>query len=170
MHRTRSTNKCSPRNGRKTIAIHNTSKKKPRSRLHFTCGRWKPRSARTPSPRPRQIHHNTTQSLQRCFASAKYDSETQPLHNPCCQRRCGNTTSKTSTSHGWRTILVDTNRTTSNTTQTKWTSMHRRIAQCSGRLSHTPTVRLTDDGVGQHCPKLWSRTGNHRRSSSINKQ
>ena len=37
-----------------------------------------------------KINHNTTQSLQVCFASAKYDSETQPLHNPCCQRRCGN--------------------------------------------------------------------------------
>ena len=60
-HRTRSTNNCSPRNGRNTIAIHNTIKK-TRSRLHFTCGRWKPHSARTPSPRPRQIHLATTQT------------------------------------------------------------------------------------------------------------
>ena len=81
-----------------------------------------------------------TACLQVCFVSAKSHSGKQPFRNSCCKRRCGNTVPTTSTSHGWRTIFVNTNRPTSNITQTKWTSMHRRIAQCSGRLSHTPTV------------------------------
>ena len=115
--------------------------------------------------------HNTTQSLQVCFASAKSHSGKQPFRNSCCKRRCGNTVPTTSTSHGWPTILVVTNRTTNNKiTQTRCNSMHRRIAQCSGRLSHTPTARLTDSDVGQHCPKRRCRTGDHHRNSSINKQ
>ena len=153
--------------------------KTQRTQLHFACGRWKPRNARTTSPRPRQIHLATTQTKKlhrhtlhvcKCASFQRNLTVENNLSAIRCKRRCGNAAPTTSTSHGWRTILVDTNRSTSNTTQTRCNSMHRRSAQCSGRLSHTPTARLTDSGVGQHCPKRRSRTGDHHRSSSSNKQ
>ena len=135
-----------------------------RSRRYCVCFRRNPSNARTTSPRPRQVHHFTTQKkkttssthtacLQVCFVSAK-SVENNLYINSCSHRRCGSTVPTTSTSHGWRTISVDTNRTNSNTTEPRCTSMHRRIAQRSGRRSHTPRVRLTDHGVGQHRPKL----------------
>ena len=112
------------------------------------------RAKSTISPHKKKTTSSThTACLQVCFVSAK-SVENNLYINSCSHRRCGSTVPTTSTSHGWRTISVDTNRTNSNTTEPRCTSMHRRIAQRSGRRSHTPRVRLTDHGVGQHRPKL----------------
>ena len=156
------------------------NRKTQRSQLHFACGRWKPSNARTTSPRPRQIHLATTQTkkihrhtlhVRKCVSFQRnltVENNLSAIHvaSVAVETQC----QRPQLSHGWPTIWVDTNRTNSNITQTRCNSMHKRIAQCSERLSHTPTARLTDSGVGQHCPKRRCRTGDHHRSSSINKQ
>ena len=153
-HRTRSTNNCSPRSGRKMTAIRSTIKKKKHD--HDSTSRAVVGNQATREPQVLGRAKSTTiphrvckcASLQRNM-TVKHNLSAIHVASVAVETLCQRPQLRIQSQQ-----FLSTQPSHSNITQTRCNSMHRKIAQCSGRLSHTPTARLTDSGVGQHCPEL----------------